>query len=75
MSATAIPCACVPNVKKGSQRKKCSPIAGGVRMENSKVRLRKSQIMNPSINNSSVKCLRNCRKFTDIYIAHTKIPS
>lgn len=36
MSETAIPCACVPNVKKGSQRKKCSPIAGGVRMENSK---------------------------------------
>lgn len=31
MSETAIPCACVPNVKK-----KCSPIAGGVRMENSK---------------------------------------
>lgn len=61
MSITAIPCVCQST--KSSQRKKSSPSRWSSNGKFKKVWWRKSQIMNPAINNSSVKCLRNCRKF------------
>lgn len=49
--------------QKSSQRKKSSLSWWSSNGKFKKVWWRKSQIMNPSINNSSVKCLRNCRTF------------